>query len=133
MTRLGRLPLQVEARDIMRLIRTALWVKRESDPHLTALSEDRFNNLLRRLQISLDVLCFRLRSRAPRTPEGRIPVCIPRQQRVLQTIRRPFIITLVQRICCQAHPDSRDHLDDLIASAFQDWFVALVPIMLRDR
>ena len=127
----GHLPLEAEASQVSRLIRTALLVSRESDPHLSALPIVRFYNLLRRLQVSMDVLCFRLRSRAPRTPDGRIPVSIPRQQQVVQLLRRQCISMLVQPICRQARPAHRETLDDLVATVFQDWFDALLLVMLR--
>ena len=67
----GRLPLELEARQITRLIRTALLVRRDSDPHLSALPNARFNNIIRRVQINMDILCIRLRARAPLNSRGR--------------------------------------------------------------
>ena len=132
MTWFGRLPLELEAREVMRSIRTALLDRRESDPDLSALPDARFNNLLRQLEVNMDILCLRLRARAPRDPRGRQPACIPRQRRVLRTIQDQFIPRLVQRLSRQARPQYRDHLDDLVTRTFQDWFAALIIVMLRD-
>ena len=126
--RFGRFDLVIDCHRFIRIINTALLVRR--DARQSPLTDQQIANAIRRIQVALDVLTLRLQARAPLNQRGQPPSRLPRQTQIFMFFREQFQ-HLIIGIDARSAPHRSADLDTFINTTIAGWFTPAVDIMLR--